>query len=88
MEGVPLKNPKTYTVEQIITHTYSFAVNQGNPSFNTQVDLADFYGDEAKKVCFFFEKKIPKWPFFKIAIFQNSQFSKKICEIFMDRSLG
>jgi hypothetical protein len=49
--------------------------------------LADFHGDEAK-FFFFFEKKNPKWPFFKMAIFQNCQFSKKKFENFMDWVLG
>jgi hypothetical protein len=35
-----------------------------------------------------FEKKNPKWPFLKLAVFQNLQFSKKICENFLDWSLG
>jgi hypothetical protein len=48
---------------------------------------SDFHGDQAI-LFFFFEKKNPKWPIFKIAVFQNSQFSKKFCENFMDWSLG
>jgi hypothetical protein len=41
-----------------------------------------------KNFFFFFAKQIPKWPFFKMAIFQNRQFSKNISENFMDWSLG
>ena len=36
----------------------------------------------------FSEKKIPKWPIFKTAVFQNRQFSKFFCENFMDWSFG
>jgi hypothetical protein len=32
------------------------------------------------------QKNISKWPFFKMAIFQNHQFSKQFCENFMDWS--
>jgi hypothetical protein len=41
----------------------------------------DFHGDQAKKKFFFEKKKIPKWPFFKMAIFQNRQFSKYFVKI-------
>ena len=44
--------------------------------------MTDFYWDEAKKK--FSEKKNPKWPIFKMAVFQNRQFSKIFCENFMD----
>ena len=45
------------------------------------------WGSSKKQQQHFFEKKIPKRPFFKIAIFQNRQFSKCFCENFMDWSL-
>ena len=39
--------------------------------------MTDFHGDQAKKIFFFFAKKIQNGRFFKMAVFQNSQFSKK-----------
>ena len=40
------------------------------------------------RIFFFWKKKNPKWPIFKMAVFQNRQFSKFFCENFMDWSLG
>ena len=37
---------------------------------------------------FFFEKKNPKWPIFKMAVFQNRQFSKKFLRKFHKSVLG
>ena len=52
--------------------------------------MTDFHGDQAKKNFFFMQKKNLKWPifqngrFFKMAVFQNRQFSKFFCENFTD----
>ena len=44
------------------------------------------WGSSKKKI--FFWKKNPKWPIFKMAVFQNRQFSEFFCENFMDWSFG
>ena len=56
------------------------------PILDTQETLTNFHGDEAKKKNF--EKKNPKLLTQKNRVFQNCQFSKNICENFMDWSLG
>ena len=48
----------------------------------------DFHKNEAKKKIFFLKKKIQNGRFFKMAVFQNRQFSKFFRENFTDRSLG
>ena len=59
-----------------ITDYYSFAVNQPpglSSKFRSILDkvaLADFNKSETF-FFFFFEEKIPKWPFFKMANSQN-----------------
>ena len=55
---------------------------------NIKIESRSFY----HIICGWFSwgssKKNPKWPIFKIAVFQNCQFSKIFCENFMDWSFG
>ena len=67
-----------------ITHSKDFAGNQGkhqnwDPSILPHNVWLIFMG---------IKKKIQKGRFFKIAVSQNRQFSKFLCENFMDWSLG
>ena len=57
------------------------------PLHSTIQIWTDFHENEAKKN-FFLKKKIQNGRFFKIAIFQNRQFSKLFRENFTDWSLG
>ena len=50
--------------------------------------IFDRFSWGSSKFFFFFEKKNPKWPIFKMAVFQNRQFLKFFCKNFTDWCLG
>ena len=55
---------------------------------NVKIESHPFYHIICNWFSWGSRKKIQNGRFFKMAVFQNRQFSKKICENFMDWSLG